>query len=138
MDREALHNSILSNASISFSRSGGKGGQNVNKVNTKVRLSIPVSKISGLSEKEYELLAKNCKPFINKNFELFTDCEETRFQGQNRKNAFERLEAKIIAAVKITKKRIKTKPTAASKEKRLKSKKIRSLLKHQRLAVDLP
>ena len=110
MDKEELHNSICSNAVFSFARSSGKGGQNVNKVNTKVHISIPLSKLAGLSEKELELLTAKLKSSI----------------------ALERLESKITSAVKITKKRIKTKPSAASKEKRLKTKKLKSLLKQQR------
>lgn len=132
MDKEELHNSICSNAVFSFARSSGKGGQNVNKVNTKVHISIPLSKLAGLSEKELELLTAKLKSSINKDFEIFIDCEDSRFQEQNRKIALERLESKITSAVKITKKRIKTKPSAASKEKRLKTKKLKSLLKQQR------
>mgnify|MGYP002673916460 FL=1 len=132
MNKQELHNSICSNAAFSFARSGGKGGQNVNKVNTKVHITIPLAKLSGLSEKELELLTSKLKSSINKDFEIFIDCEDSRFQEQNRKIALERLESKIVSAVKINKKRIKTKPTAASKEKRLKTKKLKSLLEQQR------
>ena len=64
--------------------------------------------------------------------QIFIACEASRFQEQNRKIALERIESKIISAVKINKKRIKTKPTIASKENRLKTKKLKSLLKQQR------
>lgn len=132
MDKEKLHNSIYSSTVFSFARSSGKGGQNVNKVNTKVHAAVPIAKIEGFSEKEQSLLTKNLKSSVNKNFEIFIDCEDTRFQEMNRKIALERLESKIISAIKISKKRIKTKPTAASKEKRMKAKKLKSLLKQQR------
>ena len=132
MDKQELHNSICNNAVFSFARSGGKGGQNVNKVNTKVHISIPLAKLSGLSEKELELLTNKLKSSINKDFEIFIACEASRFQEQNRKIALERIESKIISAVKINKKRIKTTPPIASQENRLKTKKLKSLLKQQR------
>ena len=52
MNAHELHESIVNNTQVSFSRSGGKGGQNVNKVNTKVHLSLPLSFVGGLTDEE--------------------------------------------------------------------------------------
>lgn len=47
MNRAKLHESIINNSQMTFARSGGNGGQNVNKVNTKVHLVIPVTSLGG-------------------------------------------------------------------------------------------
>lgn len=47
MNRAKLHESIINNSQMTFTRSGGNGGQNVNKVNTKVHLVIPVTSLGG-------------------------------------------------------------------------------------------
>ncbi len=104
----------------------------MNKVETKVHASVSVSCLLGLTEEEITLLFRKLSGSINKKGELFVDSSNSRFQEQNRRNAVLRLESKIATAVKIRKKRIKTHPTAASKEKRLRQKKLRSLLKQQR------
>ncbi|MBP3365529.1 MAG: aminoacyl-tRNA hydrolase [Treponema sp.] len=132
MNKEELRKSIEENCSFSFSRSGGKGGQNVNKVNTKVHVSVPLGKISGLSEAEMQQLILRLKSHINSRLEVFADAEDSRSQEQNRTSAVERLIAKIISASQVRKKRRKTHPTAASRERRLKSKKLRSSLKKER------
>ncbi|MBO4727035.1 MAG: aminoacyl-tRNA hydrolase [Spirochaetaceae bacterium] len=137
MNRNELHESILEFSQMNFARSGGKGGQNVNKVNTKVHLVMPVSAIKGITEDERARLRVKLSAIINKNDELFLDADDERFQGKNRSIALERLENRIAAAVKIPKKRVKTKPTKASKERKLKLKKIRSEIKKSRRKIFL-
>ena len=132
MDKNEIHKSLLEKSSMSFARSGGKGGQNVNKVNTKVHISVSLDEISGISETEKEKLKSKLKSSINSQNEIFLDADDERFQGENRKIALERLESKILNALKSRKKRIRTKPTKNSVERRLKLKRIRADRKKSR------
>ena len=132
MNRTKLHESIINNSQMTFARSGGNGGQNVNKVNTKVHLVLPVTAIDGLTDAEMIRFRTKLATIINKEDCLFIDVDDERYQERNREIALSRLEAWIVRALIVPKKQIKTKPTLASKERKLKLKKIRSEIKKNR------
>lgn len=132
MDLIQIRKYIEENTNFTFSRSGGNGGQNVNKLNTKVHGTLEILKIKGLNQDELAQVLKNLDGKINKENLLCIDVDDERFQEVNKKIALDRLESWIVKAAYIKPKRKKTKPTAASKEKRLNNKKIQSLKKKDR------
>jgi ribosome-associated protein len=132
MNSTDLHDSIIENIRFTFARSSGAGGQNVNKVNTKVHAVVGIDALRGLAEPELRELRRRLAGNINKDGEICVDVQDERTQERNRDIAVKRMEAKIAASARILPKRKKTRPTAASKERRLNSKKLHSLIKLHR------
>jgi ribosome-associated protein len=132
MNLPELHRSIREKALVSYSRSGGPGGQNVNKVNTKVTLRIKPGNLAGLSEAERLRLGTVLAARLTGEEELVINSAEERSQRLNQERAFSRVEALISAAARLPRSRRPTKPTRAAREKRLQSKRIRSMTKADR------
>lgn len=126
---------IVPEAEISerFSRSGGKGGQNVNKLSTKAEVRWNVDESRAFSDEEKEKIKRVLGNRINKEGELIIASQEERSQLQNRERAIERLNNLVAAALTPEKERIPTRPTRASRERRLEEKKRQAVKKRQRV-----
>lgn len=122
----------LSAIQFKFSRSSGKGGQNVNKVSTKVELLYPVSEIKNLSITIYKNLIQKYSSRINSDEMIQIISQETRSQWKNRQLAIEKLQSILIDCSIEEKDRIKTKPSKTTKVKRIEEKKKHGKIKLQR------
>ena len=132
MDSLLLYQSIRAAARADFSRSGGPGGQNVNKVNTKVTLRVRLEAIEGLSEAEAARLRETLAHRITGAGELLIAASEERSQRTNLERAYARMESLIANAARLPHLRRPTKPGRAAREERLHRKRLRGLKKAER------
>ena len=120
---------------ITASRSSGPGGQNVNKVSTKVTLRFNVTASASLSAAQKSRVQEQLGHRISKNGYIILNEESRRSQVANRKLAIEKFAGIIAQALKVRKKRLATKVSHAQKKRRLDEKRIRAKKKKSRSKV---
>lgn len=120
-----------------FTRASGPGGQNVNKVSSRVELLFNVSASANLNEKEKETIRFKLKTRLDSEGILHIASQESRSQWTNRARVVEKFAELLRGALTVRKKRMKTKPSRSAKEVRIKSKKNLSTKKKLRSKVNL-
>lgn len=120
---------------VAFVRSGGPGGQNVNKVSSAVQLRFDLAGSAALEERVKQRLRRLAGRRVTEDGALLIIAREHRSQEQNRREAEERLAALVGAALVEPRKRYATQPTRASKVRRLEGKTRRAGIKANRSRV---
>jgi ribosome-associated protein len=116
----------VSEIELRFSRSSGPGGQHAQKTETRVEASFDVEASTGLTERQKARVVRRAGPVIR------AVAQDERSQARNRELAVERVVAALREALKVQRRRKPTKPTAASRERRLQEKRRRGETKQLR------
>lgn len=122
----------FSELSFSFARSSGPGGQNVNKVSTRVDLLFDVAGTTALDDAQKAILRSVAGTRIGRDGILRVQAQESRSQWMNRQAAVAKFRDLLYRALRQRKKRVASRPTAGSKERRFTSKKKISRVKKMR------
>jgi ribosome-associated protein len=127
----------LSELHFRTSRSGGPGGQNVNKLETRVELLFDIPNSTSLSREQKDRLLAELGSRVDAEGIVHMTSQASRSQWENKRLAIDNFVALLRAALKIRKKRVRSSPTRASKERRVRTKKKHSqkkLLRKVRLS----
>ena len=116
----------LSEVELRFSRSSGPGGQHANTSETRVEAILDVESTSALTDAQRRRVLAKAGPTLR------AIAQDERSQLRNRELAIERLVEQLRQALKVERRRVATKPTKASRERRLETKKRRSQTKKLR------
>jgi ribosome-associated protein len=112
-----------------FSRSGGPGGQHVNKVSTRVDLVFDLDGSPSLDESQKEMIRVRLGARIDSSGSIRISARESRSQWQNRRQVVAKFQKLLQHALTVRKRRVASKPTAGSRERRVSAKKRRSQTK---------
>jgi ribosome-associated protein len=116
----------LSEIELRFSRSSGPGGQHAQKTETRVEALFDVEASEALSARQKQRVLRKAGPVLR------AVAQDERSQARNRELAVERLVDELGEALRVPRRRVPTKPTAQSRERRLEAKRRRSELKRLR------
>jgi ribosome-associated protein len=123
---------LVKELAFKATRSGGAGGQHVNKVSSKVILTFDMVSSTVLEENEKEILLKNLKTRLTKDKLLLLNCSESRSQHKNKELVINRFLKIISEGLKVKKVRKKSKVSRAAIKKRLEKKSRHALKKSNR------
>jgi ribosome-associated protein len=117
---------------FSYVRASGPGGQNVNKLATKVELRLRLEQTTALSLAQKRRLSAAFPSHVSQSGDFIVTGDRHRSQLQNQRDVCERLSAMLLAIRRAPKRRIATRPTRAAKKRRMAQKRARGEVKRER------